>query len=169
MTKVSLEMIGDKAYLRELDDDNRTVRLHGPIVSSSEVYELGQPIVQEVEEKDVVRKRFKKIKRASGKQERKIAADIGGRVQPASGATPFAKGDVRKAGVARVEAKFTYGKSWTLSKETFLKIMSESTLTEVPSIVVDFKDRSSDKTDLSLVVIHYQDWVKAFHGKDADD
>ena len=49
----------------------------------------------------------KRQKKISAKQERRMAEDLGGRVQPASGAMKHAKGDVRVMGVVRAEAKFT--------------------------------------------------------------
>ena len=59
-------------------------------------------------------------------QERRIAEDIGGREQPASGASWSAKGDARKTGDLRVEAKFTEKDHYTLKLADLLKIRDEA-------------------------------------------
>lgn len=65
-------------------------------------------------------------KRKSVLQERSIAEDIGGRLQPGSGAPEFYKGDVRKAGELRVEAKTTSKGSFTLKSSELEKIRNEA-------------------------------------------
>jgi hypothetical protein len=67
-------------------------------------------------------------KRISNKQERRMAKDLGGRVQPASGAMKNAKGDVRKLGVVRGEAKYTSKESFILKKSELEKIVNEAGL-----------------------------------------
>ncbi len=65
-------------------------------------------------------------KRASKLQERQVAEDINGRVQPGSGAPDFYKGDVRKDQKLRVECKTTYAKSYHLRLQELQKIKSEA-------------------------------------------
>lgn len=65
-------------------------------------------------------------RRKSVLQERSIAEDIGGRVQPGSGAPEFYKGDVRKAGDLRVEAKTTSKGSYALKSRELEKIRNEA-------------------------------------------
>jgi hypothetical protein len=65
-------------------------------------------------------------KRQSELQERRTARAVGGRVQPASGALPHAKGDVRAAGELRIECKTTSGSSYILKKSDLKKITREA-------------------------------------------
>ena len=64
--------------------------------------------------------------RKSQLQEKRAAKDLGGRVQPGSGASEFAKGDVRKAGQLRVECKTTGYRSYSLKLDDIIKIQSEA-------------------------------------------
>lgn len=65
-------------------------------------------------------------RRGSVLQERRVAADLGGRVQPGSGAPEFHKGDVRKAGEIRVECKTTSTKGYRLTLAEIQKIQGEA-------------------------------------------
>lgn len=64
--------------------------------------------------------------RRSQQQERSVAEDLNGRVQKASGATDFAKGDVRVVGEERVECKTTSAKSFSLKLSELEKIQGEA-------------------------------------------
>ena len=66
--------------------------------------------------------------RRSQLQEKRLAEEIGGRVQPASGAMDFAKGDVRIAGVVRIECKTTSKASYILKVAELKKIQNEALL-----------------------------------------
>jgi hypothetical protein len=102
----------------------------------------------------------KKVRKLSQKQERRIAQDVGGRVQPASGALPYAKGDVRKQGKLRIEAKSTYAKSFSITEALLNKIESHATFEEIPTIVVDFLDKHDNKVKRSVAIVPYSDWVR---------
>lgn len=67
-----------------------------------------------------------KIQKRSMLQERRIAEDVGGREQPGSGSSWSAKGDVRKMGELRVEAKTTSAKTFILKLRDILKIRDEA-------------------------------------------
>lgn len=84
----------------------------------------------------------KRQKKISAKQEQRMARDLGGRVQPASGAMPHAKGDVRKMGVVRAEAKYTSKSTYSLKLEELDKIVAEAGLDRAV-LQVCFVDRSS--------------------------
>lgn len=66
--------------------------------------------------------------RRSKLQESRIAEEVGGKVQAGSGAPWMAKGDVRKLGELRVEAKHTNTVEYRLTLEDILKIRDEALL-----------------------------------------
>lgn len=102
----------------------------------------------------------KKTKRLSQKQERRIAEDIGGRTQPGSGNQAHAKGDVRKKGEFRVEAKFTKSKQFILKREELDKISGECAHKEKPVFQIDFRNSTTSKVEDSWVAIPYLDWLE---------
>lgn len=67
-------------------------------------------------------------RRKSQLQERRAAIDIGGRVQPGSGAPEFYKSDARKAGDMRLECKTTSAKSYRLQLADLEKIRAEAVM-----------------------------------------
>ena len=81
-------------------------------------------------------------KKRAPRQERALAATLGGRTTSGSG-SKTEKGDVRVKGVLRVEAKCTRHKSYSLSLETFEKVEDAASLcnpAEVPVMHVEFLD-----------------------------
>lgn len=80
-------------------------------------------------------------KRKSLLQERRVAEEIDGKVQPGSGAPKFYKGDVRKEGDLRVECKTTASKSYSLKLAELDKIRSEAVVggEESWALQVEFK------------------------------
>lgn len=82
----------------------------------------------------------KQTRRASIKQEDRIAKTLGGRRQTGSGSVPGIKGDVRLPGIYRAEAKFTQGQTYRLDRKELSKIRGECTGLEVPLFIVDFLD-----------------------------
>lgn len=81
-----------------------------------------------------------KNQRRSKLQERRIAEDVGGRVQAGSGSSWRAKSDVRKLGQLRIEAKFTSMPEFKLKLGDWLKIKDEA-LTgglETPVMQIEF-------------------------------
>ena len=99
----------------------------------------------------------KQMKRASVRQERKIAKGIGGQRQKGSGAMAHAKGDVRKHGVFRVEAKFTQAGSYPVRLRDLNKIRSECAGQEVPAFQITFMDQRIQPID-EWVLIPYAVW-----------
>jgi hypothetical protein len=63
--------------------------------------------------------------RRSQMQEKRAAVAVGGRVQPGSGSSPFAKSDVRAMGKLRVECKTTSKKVYQLKLSDLLKVRLE--------------------------------------------
>lgn len=110
-------------------------------------------------------RRRQKIKKASQKQERRIMAGIGGRVQPASGARPGYKSDGRKYGELRIEAKFTYANSYRLTLVDLNKLRSECEGPESPALVLDFKEKATGRTTDSWVVIPHAEWERIINRK----
>jgi hypothetical protein len=84
----------------------------------------------------------KKQKRLSARQEQRMAEDLGGRTQPASGAMKNAKGDVRAMGVVRGEAKYTAKDTFSLKLTDLEKIVGEAGL-ERAVLQLCFVDRSN--------------------------
>lgn len=81
-----------------------------------------------------------KNQRRSRLQEKRIAEEVGGRVQAGSGASWRAKSDVRKLGELRVEAKFTSQNEYKLKLADWLKIRDEAISggLETPVMQIEF-------------------------------
>lgn len=109
----------------------------------------------------------KKMKRASVKQEEKLAQTTGGRRHYGSGNQTGYEGDVRVAGKYRIEAKYTMKKSYSVRRTELDKIRSECALGEIPVFVVDFKDPQTLRTEDSWVLVPRSEWEK--HAKATDD
>ena len=76
----------------------------------------------------------------SKKQEKELAARVGGLLTPASGAKSI-KGDVRKKGVMRIEAKTTKNRSFSVTLDMIRKIEDAGLPSdEVPALVIEFID-----------------------------
>jgi len=88
----------------------------------------------------ILPKRLKQSKayHESPKQEAALAEEIGGKRIPGSGSRAL-KGDVRLAGIVRIEAKTTEAKSFTVTRKMLDKISAAAeTAGEMPVLVVDF-------------------------------
>jgi hypothetical protein len=85
-------------------------------------------------------------------QEREIAARLGGKTTPASGALDV-KGDVRIKSVARIECKTTANKSFSVTREMVTKI-EEAALGagEVPALVIEFLSQTGTPESSVAVV-----------------
>jgi rubredoxin len=94
--------------------------------------------------------------RRSKAQEKRAAAQYGARVQPASGALPGAKGDLRKKGVMRGECKFTRSGSFSLKLAELLKVEQEAVGSETPLFEVEFQGVHPRK---KYVVLRAEDYV----------
>jgi hypothetical protein len=84
----------------------------------------------------------KRQKKISAKQEKRLARDLGGKTQPASGAMPNAKSDVRAVGSVRAEAKYTAKSSFSLKLADLEKIVGEAGL-EMAVLQLCFVDRAN--------------------------
>lgn len=74
----------------------------------------------------------------SKKQEKGLAARVGGRLTPASGARDV-KGDVRVKGIMRIEAKTTKRRSFSVTLDMIHQIEDAAVSTgEMPVIIVEF-------------------------------
>lgn len=98
-------------------------------------------------------KGLRQRKKRSQKQEREVAARFDARVQPASGALPSAKGDVRKRGALRIEAKFTEHETFALPLAALTKVEQECLGLEKPVLVVDFVEKGTRKLRASYAVV----------------
>lgn len=78
--------------------------------------------------------------RRAVKQESELAKRVKG-IQTAASGSREVKGDVRKRGVMRIEAKTTKNKSFSVTLDMVRKIMDAAVgSAEVPVIVVEFND-----------------------------
>jgi hypothetical protein len=89
--------------------------------------------------------------RKSRRQEKRAAADLGGRVQPASGAMSHAKGDVRTVGSVLAECKTTSKKSYNLKLAEWQKVQSEARGGEMPVMQVEFQGQFGMHTKLAVI------------------
>jgi hypothetical protein len=101
----------------------------------------------------------KSNKRKSVLQERRAAEELGGRVQPGSGAPQFYKGDVRVAGDLRVECKTTGSKAYPLKLQEIEKIKAEALMGggEGWAMQIEFQTASGGK---KFAVIDWADYVQ---------
>jgi Holliday junction resolvase len=84
-----------------------------------------------------------------------VAARLGGRTTPASGALGE-KGDVRVAGVIRIECKTTSAKSFSITRDMIDRISDAAVASgEVPAIVVEFLQDGMPAMSVAVVPI----WV----------
>lgn len=100
------------------------------------------------------KKALKKAKKTSLRQERDIAEEFGGRTQPGSGNQAGAKGDVRKRGELRIEAKYTEADSYRLVLDDLYKIAGEAAHGELPVFVIDFLSPGIRRLRDRFAVIH---------------
>jgi hypothetical protein len=89
----------------------------------------------------------------SKQQERRIAADVGGSVVPASGAFWSMKGDARSDGFL-IEAKRTDKASLSIKRQIWDKIRREALLDgRVPVLALQIQDRN-------LAVLDWEDFLE---------
>ena len=98
-------------------------------------------------------------------QEKRIAEDLDGRVQKASGATDFAKGDVRADGL-RVEAKTTSKKSYSLKQSEILKIREEALTggADEWAMQIEFQGQAGVNTKIAVI-----DWYTYLELRKAEE
>jgi len=95
----------------------------------------------------------------SPKQERQLAKRTKGTTTSNSGAGKT-KGDVRVKGIARIEAKCTQNKSFSVTRDMIEKITNAATFNdEIPAIVIEFLDRDG-KPDSEVAVIPVTDLLR---------
>jgi hypothetical protein len=103
-------------------------------------------------------------KRISKRQEEKTAAELGGRTQANSGATPMGGGgDVRVRGQYRVECKFTEGSSYVLKLSELDKLKKQAnSVAEIPVFQFEFRTPGHPRARASYAVTfgdHAPDWA----------
>lgn len=102
------------------------------------------------------------LRRAAKRSENKLAAEIGGKRQPNSGATPGAKGDVRKRGELRMECKTTTTKGYRVTRAELDKIRAEAGRNEVPGLVIQFIHPGTHREEDRWVLIPHEHWHEAY-------
>jgi hypothetical protein len=104
------------------------------------------------------RKGLRKAKKASLRQELDIDEEFGTKRQPGSGNQPGAKGDNRRKGSLRLEAKHTEAQSFSLKLEELHKISGEASNGEMAGLVIDYLQPGTKKLIDRFVVIHSEDF-----------
>jgi len=85
-------------------------------------------------------------------QERDRAKRLGGSTTKASGAQPFEKGDVRVAGLARIELKTTSAKSFSVTRDTLKKIEDAAiTSGEIPFLEIEFLEGGNPVSMVAVI------------------
>jgi hypothetical protein len=102
-----------------------------------------------------------RMRKRAKRTELEIAEDIGGKAQKASGALPWAKGDVRKRGEHRIEAKTTKTKSYHVTRKELDKIRGECAYGEKPAFVISFVNPGTLREEDKWVLQPYGDWHAA--------
>lgn len=99
--------------------------------------------------------------RRAPKQEKELALRLGGRTTLASG-SKHEKGDVRIKGIARIEAKTTKHKSFSVTLDMVDKIEAAAlTSDELPVIAIEFNDGAGRKLkEVAVVPIYVLDLLK---------
>lgn len=129
------------------DDHHQLVEAEGV------TFELEQPVI------DTSGPPSRRVKNTSRKRELEIASDIGGRRQPGSGNQPFTKGDIRKKGDFRIEAKECFGLEFKAHRVDLLdKIRAECSRGEHPAVVITFRDKGTHAPLESWVMVPYEIW-----------
>jgi hypothetical protein len=118
-----------------------------------------------------VQRQHRALKRASVRQEKRLAESVGGRTQPGSGSRTGHKSDVRLFDRLRIEAKLTTKDSYRLALKDLSKIRGECTGRERPVFVVEFKDPQTLMTRDAWALIPLKDWerLQALDEKNDDD
>jgi len=101
------------------------------------------------------------MRKRANRTEEDIAEDIGGKKQKASGALPWAKGDVRKKGEHRIEAKTTRSKQYIVKREELDKIRSECGYGEKPTFIIAFVNPHTLREEDKWALTPYEDWHEA--------
>ena len=103
--------------------------------------------------------------RKSRLQERRAAADLGGSVQPGSGAMEFAKGDVRVAGEIRAECKTTSKKTYILKLAELQKIQQEALMGRLEESVLQVEFQGQVGQNHRYAVIPWASYLQLRESK----
>lgn len=98
------------------------------------------------------------IRKRAALTERRLGVAMGARQQKASGALPGAKGDLRKRGEYRVEAKTSTRKSYPVTRAELNKIWSECGQGETPAFVIQFISPLTRQEEDTWVLIPFRHW-----------
>lgn len=89
--------------------------------------------------------------RHAPKQEKRLAKQSGGKLTPGSG-SGVEKGDVRVAGVTRIEAKSTQRKSYAISRDLVRRIEQAAVSSdELPIFQIDFLNGADVDSQVAVI------------------
>ena len=101
-----------------------------------------------------------RIKKASMKQEARVAEALGGKRQRGSGAVAWRKGDGRVRGKYLLENKTCLTKGFRVERAALAKIRSECSPGEEPLFQIDFTNPSTLRVEDAWVLVPLNHWEK---------
>lgn len=158
---------GESAMVFVVITENGTFSSPPTCLGCMQAYQI-QIEAEEIQAKPDLRKRARAQIRSSRRQENKLAEAVGGRRQKASGALPWAKGDVRKRGELRIEAKQTQAKSFRLQRSDLEKIRSECSYNETPHLSIWFCG-STGRPEEKWILLPEASWRRLRDGQADND
>ena len=101
-------------------------------------------------------------RKASDRQEKKNARDVGGRRTVSSGSTPFDKADVKVKGKLRMECKTTDNASYGLKRTELELLSSQAKDDEIPVFMIEFTSGGN----IAEYAVLPKDWLLQLLPKD---
>lgn len=101
-------------------------------------------------------------RKRSQKQEKRVAEDIGGKVQKASGATDFAKGDVKGDNLL-IEAKTTGQRSYRVDAAEIIKIQAEALARSASDWAMQIEFQGQFGMNRKVAVIDWESYLDLRH------
>lgn len=102
----------------------------------------------------------KRRKRASMKQEEKVAQIHGGHRNPGSGSVSGRPSDASIREKFRIENKFTAGKGIRVTRAELAKIRGECERGQIPLFQIDFKEPNTLRTQDQWIMVPLDEWKK---------
>lgn len=134
-------------------------------LSCTECMQDGQVVEIEQAPEVAPKNQAKRRRKISIKGEKAVAKRMGGQVQRASGALPWAKGDFTVSGKYRGEVKYTEAESYRVTLEDLHKLQSYTRFPEVSLFVVQFVEKGTSKIAEEWVLLPVGDFKRITEAK----